>query len=81
MSSPAKDYAQHVWQLHGPDEWNFGVMVRGVVRNWAAYVYWDEEKGWRWNVLSSQTGGGYAASLMAAIDRCEQELGLSGGGT
>lgn len=77
------------WQMVGPDEWVFGVKVRGIVRVHLANVYYDEESnnpigGWRWLLLGrafdfaleKSSVRGVSASLSDAICDAEQAMGI-----
>lgn len=73
------------WQLLGQDDWVFGVKVRGIVRDYEAQIYFDEdddsrEGGWKWLVFGSPTregASGRAMNLTYALQLCEERLGVA----
>lgn len=71
-----------IWQMHAPDEWRFGEMVRGVVREpYYAEIYFDEDKNpsWIWFVRSNPLQRGTANYFEMAIQETEKimiEMGL-----
>lgn len=69
------------WQQQDDDSWNFGVNVRGIVRDIIAYVYFDEDEdsvkgGWRWGDLRNGRCG-LVSSRISAINAAEKSLGIS----
>ena len=50
-----------VWQLIGPDEWDFGPLIRGMVRGPQGCIYFDEDidserGGWVWLIPGGPRG-------------------------
>jgi hypothetical protein len=71
------------WQCVGDDEWEFGQVVRGMIREPLGEVYFDEEKdpGWVWFTLlphPAESPRGRAYSRQQAAREVEQALGVSG---
>lgn len=70
------------WQLTSSDNWELGTMVRGIVRDVKAEVYFDEERekgGWTWFVFApfgKIHKRGIATTLLEAIGECEKLLGI-----
>lgn len=77
------------WQFIGDDSWNYGPLVRGVVRPVEAAVYFDEDSdsrdgGWVWFVLGAlpitppipHYARGHAGSLQAAVAAAEAAMGI-----
>jgi hypothetical protein len=70
------------WQLVDPesDGWFLGTLIRGLVRNCVAQVYFDDEKddrrgGWWWRVLVATNGlTGVAPNLESAIVAAEAAI-------
>ena len=73
--------SNYTWQQHSEDNWVFGLCVRGMVRMPAAEVYFDDDDkrgGWVWFITGPDMDKkrGIANSLEAAVDKCEELLGL-----
>ena len=76
------------WQLTGDDEWDFGEMVRGMVRNVRAQIYFDEdytgtEGGWVWLTIKDKPScepspRGRAIARWDAVRQVEEALGILG---
>ena len=70
------------WQLHGDNEWVYGIKTRGIVRRPIAEVYFDEDLegplgGWVWMVHSKDSiKRGLALSLDDAVLECESVMGF-----
>ena len=70
----------YVWQRTSGDEWIFGPMVRGIVREIVAEVYFNEkddsrEGGWIWLTLHGpKMVRGNAPSLQHAAAFVEEAL-------
>jgi hypothetical protein len=75
------DASNYTWQHHGNNDWVFGLCVRGMVRMPKAEVYFDDDAkrgGWVWFITGPNMNEqrGIANSLEAAVDKCEELLGL-----
>lgn len=71
------------WQRTGEDEWEFGEMVRGMIRAPVGEMYFDEdlsgrEGGWVWFTrgVSPENPRGVAHTRQEAARRVEEALGL-----
>jgi len=67
------------WYRTSGDNWVFGPMVRGIIRDIKAEVYFDEEQlngkhgGWVWMVRTKPDWTrGFAVSLIFAVEECEE---------
>jgi hypothetical protein len=68
------------WQRVGDDEWEFGEVVRGMIREPVAELYFDEDLapvGWVWMVLVlGNDGRGRAHNRREAARRVEEALNI-----
>ena len=72
-----------VWQYVGNDSWDFGIPVRGIIRDIIATVYFDGDRnpGWIWaaniepNQLDRRTKG-QCNYLREAVASAEEALGI-----
>jgi len=71
------------WQFVGDDSWNFGVMVRGAVRNAVGQIYFDEalegsDGGWAWMAFrgNQPTAWGVSCYRWDAMAKVEEALGV-----
>jgi hypothetical protein len=64
------------WLRIGENEWDFGIPVRGVIREVLASVYFDEERnpGWIWLLGHERVACNYFRDAVAAA---EKALGVS----
>jgi hypothetical protein len=71
------------WQRVGDDEWEFGEVVRGMIRDVKGCVYFDEDRdaaegGWVWMVLlpGQQGPRGLAINRREAARRVEEAMNI-----
>jgi hypothetical protein len=67
------------WQMVGEDSWEFGEVVRGMIRAPKGFVYFyqgeDEPLGsWKWCIYGGK--GGTAPNRRAAAGEVERALGI-----
>jgi hypothetical protein len=69
------------WQYVGDNQWDFGIKIRGAVREKAADVFFDEaysgpDGGWVWIVYTPNLTRGRAAKRHWAMAEAEKVLGI-----
>lgn len=77
-------YKNCTWQEQGENEWVFGPLVRGIVRDKIGEFYYnksshDSRGGWTWFVLSRPglaAGRGVCPSIARSIRECEARMGI-----
>lgn len=74
------------WLRINENEWEFGVPVRGVIREVLAEVYFDEDRnpGWVWFIHGvprvqprSESERGVCGTFLDAVEAAENALGIA----